>query len=266
MKLRANTNDGKVFQSVVEFNEYGLPDSFHPEDVIVDVGAHIGSFTYACLIRGAGHVYAYEPHPDNFQFLRKNTREYQTRVNIYELAVMDTAGEVLKLKTCEGNTGGHVVGREGEQDVITAAARGVIERACQKAKNGRVRLLKLDCEGAEWVILWALSPSDFDSIDEIVGEIHPHPDRDREDLYSYLGGQGFEIRTWKETSDGLIVFRAYRPNIVDLLNEGMNRAADMIEEKGIEIEPDGATIEETPETLRVMIPKKGKSTNPLACE
>jgi hypothetical protein len=135
---------------------------------------------------------------------------------------MDTAGEVLKLKTCEGNTGGHVVGKEGEHDVVTAAARGVIERACEKAKNGRVRLLKLDCEGAEWVILRKLGLMDFAYIDEIVGEAHPHTDEygepeDREVLFDRLRTFGYEIQTWKETSDGLIVFRAYRVGAPDLV-------------------------------------------------
>ena len=264
MKLRANTNDGKVFQNVVEFNEYGLPDSFHPEDVIVDIGAHIGSFTYACLIRGAAHVFAYEPHPDNYQFLRKNTREYQTRVNIYELAVMDTAGEVLKLKTCEGNTGGHVVGVEGEHDVITAAAQGVIARAVKKSKNKRVRLLKLDCEGAEWTILGCLNIGDLDAVDEIVGELHCQEcgvAEGQKVFTDILAPHGFALQWWKETSDGLIVFRAYR---------------DAVTPFEVETAPEGATSEDVQavsirnlaRALEAAEPKrkKGGRTYPLACE
>src|ERR1051326_1052387 len=45
-KFRHNTLDRAIFNGVVLFNEYQLPARFAPEDIVIDVGAHIGSFAY----------------------------------------------------------------------------------------------------------------------------------------------------------------------------------------------------------------------------
>jgi FkbM family methyltransferase len=43
-------------------------------DIVVDVGAHIGSYTllFAKLVGPTGKVFAFEPHKDNFALLKKN--------------------------------------------------------------------------------------------------------------------------------------------------------------------------------------------------
>lgn len=49
---------------VVPQSEYRLPPNLEPEDVIVDVGGHIGVFNYACLTRGAGKWITCKPEPE----------------------------------------------------------------------------------------------------------------------------------------------------------------------------------------------------------
>lgn len=44
-----------------------------PGDVVLDCGAHIGTFTRDAFRRGAASVIAYEPEPVNFRLLEKNT-------------------------------------------------------------------------------------------------------------------------------------------------------------------------------------------------
>ena len=50
---RPETTDSAIFTNVVDDNEYNLPQSFEPDDIVVDIGAHIGGFSYAALERGA---------------------------------------------------------------------------------------------------------------------------------------------------------------------------------------------------------------------
>lgn len=76
--FREGTCDENVYRSVVELNEYRLPEKFEPGDVIIDVGAHIGSFAKACVDRGAGKVVCLEPDIENFIQLRKNLKELET--------------------------------------------------------------------------------------------------------------------------------------------------------------------------------------------
>src|SRR5665213_1913253 len=55
-RLRPRTIDRRIFRHVVIDNEYALPDRFHPDDTILDIGGHVGSFSLAALRRGAGMV------------------------------------------------------------------------------------------------------------------------------------------------------------------------------------------------------------------
>src|SRR4051812_882477 len=55
--FRPDTQDEGVFHAVNTHNEYRLPQAFRADDVIIDIGMHIGSFCYAALTRGSNHVY-----------------------------------------------------------------------------------------------------------------------------------------------------------------------------------------------------------------
>jgi hypothetical protein len=58
----------KAAETLVE--DTRLPERFSPDDIIIDIGAHIGAFAYACLQRGAGRVIAFEPEPENYALPR----------------------------------------------------------------------------------------------------------------------------------------------------------------------------------------------------
>ena len=70
--FRAGTCDEQVFRAVNVWNEYRLPRNFAPDDIIVDVGTHIGSFCHAALERGSHHVYGFEAFGKNFECARRN--------------------------------------------------------------------------------------------------------------------------------------------------------------------------------------------------
>src|ERR1044072_5727391 len=56
-----------IFNAVVLFNEYELAARFASGDVVIDVGAHIGSFAQAVLSRGCQNVTCVEPDRANFE-------------------------------------------------------------------------------------------------------------------------------------------------------------------------------------------------------
>src|SRR5437773_10084658 len=85
--FRPDTYDEIIFNSVVAHNEYALPTRFEPSDLILDVGGHIGSFSYAVLERGAGTDYACEVEESNFRMLQHNLRPYQNRAVAIRAAV-----------------------------------------------------------------------------------------------------------------------------------------------------------------------------------
>ena len=69
--IRPLTSDFGVFNSVVNMHEY-CPKGFEisPDDVVLDLGANIGSFSLysANIIKGGiGKIYAFEPMLSNYK-------------------------------------------------------------------------------------------------------------------------------------------------------------------------------------------------------
>ena len=174
-----------IFNGVVALDEYRLPERFEADDVVVDVGAHIGSFAYAVVLRGGKHVWSIEPDHTNCAFAAEHLRPYvdQGYVRLMQAAVWrsDPNDDELRFDGyhafpesypgMEGivNTGdGSVVWGLGEP-VAKIAFDDVVDLATNRGER-HVCLLKLDCEGAEWPIV--LTSRRLHLIDEIVGEFH----------------------------------------------------------------------------------------------
>jgi FkbM family methyltransferase len=183
--FRPGTLDRVIFDGVVGLDEYRLPERFEPDDVVVDVGAHIGSFTYAVVLRGGKHVWSIEPDSTNCARAAEHLRPYVDRgyVRLMQAAAWrsDPNDDELRFdgyhafpRSYPGmdgilNTGnGSVVWGLGEP-VAKIAFDDVVDLATNRGER-RVRLLKLDCEGAEWPIV--LTSRRLHLIDEIVGEFH----------------------------------------------------------------------------------------------
>src|SRR5262245_11121336 len=153
-RLRPDTIDRRIFRHVVIDNEYRLPERFGADDVLLDVGAHIGSFALAALRRGAGRVYCCEPDRDNFRLLEHNLSPYQPRVRLLAGAVWrsDQPAAALGLHNPidPRNTGACRL-TEGGDSTAAFAFDDLVDRLTVGGR--RLRLVKLDCEGAEWPIL-----------------------------------------------------------------------------------------------------------------
>ncbi len=205
--MRPDTPDRRLFREVVIANEYGLPSRFGPDDVVVDVGAHIGSFSYAALERGAGEVYCCEANPNNFHFLAHNLQPYRDRATLLPHAVWRSDRPVKRLSfgnPTPRNTGaGHVDAVEALERVPALAFDALVTRVTDNGAR-RIRLLKLDCEGAEWPIL--LTSRMLYLVDAICGEYHlrAYPssylvpglgEYTPALLEEFLTGQGLHVRT-----------------------------------------------------------------------
>jgi FkbM family methyltransferase len=122
--------------------------------VVLDVGAHIGTFTRVALDQGAERVVAYEPHPENFALLQKNCPEAE----LHNSALVSDGRKMTPL----------VVGRRHNPSVGTErfstsrSTKGnilVAEVACddfESAVQG-VDAIKFDAEGAEYDLFNAVA-------------------------------------------------------------------------------------------------------------
>jgi FkbM family methyltransferase len=182
--FRTDTVDREVFRSVAMHNEYALPAQFEVRDAILDIGAHIGSFVRACHDRGSREIHAFEAHPENFGLARKNVGAL-SGVNLYHGAVLNRSGRIACGPFTRGigaqNTGGVVV--YPEPGPVQCFDINEVIRAL-----GYIEVLKLDCEGSEWPILFSLR--EWNRIEAICGEYHRDrrtPDFSPETLAALLG-------------------------------------------------------------------------------
>lgn len=174
LAFRPDTNDAEVFEAVVARNEYRLPTRFRADTVVLDVGAHIGSFSYLALSRGAGHVYAFEPELSNFRQLSANLAGFGQRAHPANRALWRSDTPALQLNfwrsdDARNTGGGSVIWETSGPPVESIPLDDVIRATVQK--HGRpIDLMKLDCEGAEFPIL--LTSRELSHVDRIVGEYH----------------------------------------------------------------------------------------------
>jgi FkbM family methyltransferase len=180
--------------------EYDAP-GFQVEsgERVVDVGANVGAFAMLAASRG-GLVEAYEPHPETFRFLERNTTHWGVTCRQAAVVASD-AGTVplwvhpaadTRHSTLEG---GFVDGWErGERvDVPAVSLADTIGDGCD--------LLKLDCEGAEFELLLETPEDALRRVRRLVAEYHA-PAGDPEALRERLRRLGFDVRI-EEKSPGL---------------------------------------------------------------
>jgi FkbM family methyltransferase len=177
--LRGGTADPNIFHMVFEKNEYDLPERFRADEVVIDVGAHIGSFSYACLKRGARRVLAFEPERENFRLAKYNLQEFGKRVQLYQKAVWRSDRHPTALmhsgyEQSDGgvNTGGGTVlvqaqesPRHQRKELVGSIG---LDQVLKRFRA--VHLLKLDCEGSEWPILFTSKL--LERVHRICGEYH----------------------------------------------------------------------------------------------
>src|SRR5207248_122638 len=87
-------------RSIYGEGEWGV----HRGDVVLDVGAYIGTWTKQALARGAKTVVAIEPSPDSVECLKRNlAAEIATgRVIVYPKGIWDSEGALTLFITSTG--------------------------------------------------------------------------------------------------------------------------------------------------------------------
>ncbi len=125
----------------------------------MDVGAHVGYYTrlFSELVSPEGLVVAVEPDSQNLSFLRGNLRGSQA--HLFPVAVGREEGEA-DLYVSPSNSGGKSLRRVPEGLLQGRVAVRPLSALLAEAGVGerRVRLLKLDVEGAEKDALESLGP------------------------------------------------------------------------------------------------------------
>ena len=121
-----------------------------PGSVVLDVGANIGYHTgqFARAAGGAGHVFAFEPDPDNLGILRRNVAVNDCRnVTVVPKAAADRCARARLFRSADNN-GDHRVYDSGDGRGAIAIDAVAIDDELSGVE-GPISLVKLDIQGAE---------------------------------------------------------------------------------------------------------------------
>ncbi len=202
---REGTEDEKVlghsFDQDIFFRE--IP-SFRPSrrPVIIDVGAHIGTFSLLCAIKyPQAVIYAYEPCFETFRVLEENQKmNGLQRMQISHKAVSGVKGRVKLYHSEENGNWGHSISKvlSTSFEEVTATT---LEQIITDNRIELIDLAKFNCEGAEFDILFNTPPHLIRRIG--LGIILYHEDLDAKsgsverlaDLFKKLNFRVVAIRT-----------------------------------------------------------------------
>lgn len=178
---------GTFFRRI--YTGYGL--QLEAGDIVVDIGANVGTFSILSANGGVAKVLAYEPHPGNFRHLTQNLRVCGAScVQAFPLAVAAKAGAGnLSLSPISG---GHSLFDPEMGQCLKVMATTLPELMVEN-RIDRIDFLKLDCEGAEGAILQATPREQLRRIKKIAMEFHNgYSSLDHRAMQKLLNEAGFK--------------------------------------------------------------------------
>lgn len=194
--MRGSSSDMLAVRSSILRNV--LPLHAKHYGTVVDIGAHIGSFS-AKISGRADRVIAFEPVSDNYALLEAMTSA-GARMEMHRMAVTGDGREIV-VHRHRMNTGAHSIFERdepaGSERVHSMSSAAIVELAC-----GVIDLLKVDVEGAEHEIL--RDGSLISASREMLIEMHQVPDVDV-NLLERIDEAGFHM-AWT----GSMVLHAFR--------------------------------------------------------
>lgn len=167
-----------------------------PEDaVIVDLGANIGAFSlYATASTERSVVYAYEPEPHNFDLLRRNIRRNGMTGRIRPSKYAVAGREETRPLYLSESPFHSLYPAHPAQRSIEVPCLGLADVLARHRLEG-IDLLKIDCEGAEFEILYGTPPETLRRVGEVRMEVNVNdsPGQSFAELQGFMEAHDFEL-------------------------------------------------------------------------
>lgn len=208
--VRMRAEDRRVFHRIFARDEYRL-NGLAPGSLgtVVDIGAHIGTFA----VRAAGlarRVLCYEPTRESFELLSRNVARFPN-VKVHNTAVAGRRGTVT-LFLGKNPSRNSLFPPETEPNLGEVTVESfTLEDIFREHAIETCDFLKLDCEGAEYDILYAAPAQLWRRIARVAMEYHLTREPDGrwsgEALARYLHEVGHEPRLYpskRHPEEGLL--------------------------------------------------------------
>ena len=172
---------GVIHETLVKhvYENRNVPHMFGPDDVLLDLGANIGTVTATVLAVG-GRVYAYEPEPENFHMLERNIRELnpafvESNYELHNKGVNAESGQCT-LSLCKNNPTRKYNSKYRHSIIIDHRSGNSVQIECVGIErlllevHPDVNAIKMDIEGAEVPILEIITEEMLVNVQKMVCE------------------------------------------------------------------------------------------------
>lgn len=144
------------------------------EPLVLDVGAHIGSFAiWVFGVNSKANILSVEADPETHKVISLNKSSFVqegARWEVIHKAAARQDGSILRLSN-EGPSMSHHISLDGDVEVPGISLLALLNRLA--SDGGNVDLVKIDIEGSEEAFLFA-APDALERVDSLVIELHPH--------------------------------------------------------------------------------------------
>jgi FkbM family methyltransferase len=181
---------------------------------VLDVGAHIGAFALNVMATHPdARIDCYEPSPQSAAYLRRNVEAngFDGRVTVHEAALADSEGTAQLDDNDSASVHNGLIrsdGRmvEGHDALASRHAIEVPTTTFDKAVAAAAappQLVKMDCEGGEYPLVYASSPESWAAVERVVMEYHPVAGESWPQLRSWLADVGLHVVRERSERPGL---------------------------------------------------------------
>jgi FkbM family methyltransferase len=165
--------------------------------VVIDIGANVGYFTAFALAKlKHPKILAYEPIPRNFRELKDNIDPLKQNVTLVNMAVSCRKGDlILKLNNDQNiTTSASIFDNPYGQDELVVKTT-TLEEIMSEHQLSKIDILKMDCEGAEYEIIYNTPVEVFRNIQCITMETHQgtEPRQNTDSIAGYLKELGYQV-------------------------------------------------------------------------
>ena len=162
---------------------------------VLDIGAHVGTFScWLGRVHPRATVDAYEPSVDTAQYLRRNVAAngLAHRVAIHEAALAGETGWAMFDRSGAASGFNHLASVDANGDGGTQVETVSLDDVVAQAVDP-IELVKMDCEGGEYDLVYASKPASWQSVQRLVLEYHRVPGQSWEELRAWFADVGLHV-------------------------------------------------------------------------